>query len=44
MAGKGVDSPGVLQLLSNDPQDGKNWPSEVGGTKEGLFDGSYASC
>ena len=44
MAGKGVDSPSVLQLLSDDPQDGKNWPFEVGGIKEVLLDGSYISC
>jgi hypothetical protein len=44
MAGKGVDSPSVLQLLSDDPHDGKNWPFEVGGTKEGLVDGGYVIC
>jgi hypothetical protein len=44
MAGKGVDSPSVLQLLSDDPHDGKNWPFEVGGIKEVLLDGGYVSC
>ena len=44
MAGQGVDSPSVLQLLSDDPQDDKNLSFEVGGTKEGLFDGGYVSC
>ncbi len=43
MAGQGVDSPSVLQLLSNDPHDGKNW-LEVGGVKEVLLDGGYVSC
>ncbi len=43
MAGKGFDSPSVLQLLSDDPHDGKNWPFEVGGTKEVLLDGGYVS-
>ena len=44
MAGQGVDSPSVLQLLSDDPQDDKNLSFEVGGTKEGLVDGGYVIC
>ncbi len=44
MAGQKVDSPSVLQLLSDDPQDDKNLSFEVGGIKEGLFDGGYVSC
>jgi hypothetical protein len=39
-----VDSPSVLQLLSDDPQDDKNWPFEVGGIKEDLLDCGYVSC
>jgi hypothetical protein len=44
MAGQGVDSPSVLQLLRDDPHDGKNWPFEVGGIKEVLLDCGYVSC
>jgi hypothetical protein len=44
MAGQGVDSPSVLQLLRDDPQDDKNLSFEVGGTKEVLLDGGYVSC
>jgi hypothetical protein len=44
MAGKGVDSPSVLQHLSDDPHDDKNWPFDVGGIKEVLLDGGYVSC